>query len=98
MGTASDLDDQFFDFHLDNPQVYDELVRLAREAKTAGKHRIGMRMIWETARWHLWMKTKGRGDFLLDNNLHSRYARLIMACEPDLVGAFAVRSLRSNNA
>ncbi len=34
-------------------------------------------------------------DFKLNNNLHSRYARLIMASEPDLAEVFRTRGLRS---
>lgn len=94
---GTDLDDQFFDFHVDNPVVYDELVRLAREAQAAGKGRCGIRMLWEVARWNLWLKTDG-SVFKLDNNLHSRYARFIMACEPDLADMFVVRNLRSRDA
>lgn len=96
MATGSDLDDQFFDFHLDHPQVYDELVRLAREAKAAGKGRCGIRMLWEVARWNLWLQTDAP-DFKLNNNLHSRYARHIMASEPDLADMFATRHLRTND-
>ena len=89
----TDLDDRFFDFHLDNPHVYKELVRLARDAKAAGKGRLGIRMLWEVARWNLWLRSKSN-DYKLNNNLHSRYARLIMAMEPDLAGMFFTRNLR----
>ncbi len=92
----SDLDDQFFDFHCDNPQVYDELVRLAREAKVAGQDRCGIRMLWEVMRWNLTIRTR-TPDYKLNNSLHSRYARFIMACEPDLADMFAVRSLRNRD-
>ena len=89
----SDLDDRFLDFHCDNPQVYDELVRLAHEAKSAGKGRCGIRMLWEGARWNLWLRTDAP-EYKLNNNLHSRYARYIMARELDLADMFTVRTLR----
>lgn len=88
------LDERFTDFHRLNPHVYTELVKLARKAKKAGKRTIGIRMIWETTRWNLWLRTKGDADYKLNNNLHSRYARLIMAQESDLVGIFNTRSRR----
>jgi hypothetical protein len=40
------------------------------------------------------MKTVG-DDFKLNNNYHSRYARLIMEREPGLDGFFETRGLRS---
>lgn len=95
MLAGTDLDDQFFDFHLDHPEVYDVLVRLAREAVNRGKKRIGMKMIWEVARWTIWLETADP-DFKLNNNYHSRYARLIMNLESDLNGVFEIRKLRKN--
>jgi len=85
--------EKFIDFHIDHPQVYDELVRLAREAKAAGKGRIGIRMLWEVARWNLWLGTSA-AEYKLNNNYHSRYARFIMHAESDLAGIFAIRELK----
>ena len=78
-------------FHRANPQVYSELVRLAREAKAAGYERIGIRMCWEVARWNLALRTSGSDGFKLNNNLSAQYARLIMRQERDLAGIFEIR-------
>lgn len=86
---------RFWTFHQDHPQVYETLVRLAREAKAAGKERIGLRMIWETMRWQLSMQTVDPDGFKANNNLTSRYARLIAQQEPDLAEMFETRRLRS---
>jgi hypothetical protein len=91
MNMHSELQSRFEEFHKDNPHVYEELVRLAREASTNGHKRIGIRMIWEVLRWNLTMKTLNAGDFKLNNNYHSRYARLVMEREPDLAGVFETR-------
>jgi hypothetical protein len=90
----SELDEQFAEFHLANPHVYGKLVALAREAKGKGK-KPGIKMLFEIARWFFWMGTIGGEGFSLNNNFHSRYARLIMRQERDLEGFFNLRELRT---
>ena len=89
------IDRRFQEFHVRNPRVYETLVKLAREAKAEGRHRIGIKMLWEVVRWNLSRDLPYDEPFKLPNDYHSRYARLIMAQEPDLAGIFAVRELRS---
>lgn len=91
----SDLQADFERFHRDNPRVYEELVRLARQA-VAGRRlaRVGIGMLWEVLRWHFWLQTTDV-EFKLNNNHRSRYARLIMDSEPDLRGVFETRGLKS---
>ncbi len=86
---------EFLAFHQANPAVYDELVKLARQAKAKGREKIGIGMLWEVLRWHFWLETKGDEEFKLNNNHRSRYARLIMGLEADLAGVFQTRELRS---
>lgn len=85
---------KFWTFHHENPQVYDELTRLARKARSQGRHRLGIRMLWEVTRWNLTIETTSN-DFKLNDHYHSRYARLIMKREPDLSGVFELRELKS---
>lgn len=85
---------EFSEFHQNNPHVYNELVRLAR-GYVARKRKAGIGHLWEVMRWSLSMKVDDeREDFKLNNNYRSRYARLIMAMEPDLAGFFDTRELR----
>lgn len=89
-------EERFLAFHRDNPDVYQSLVDLARQAMRRGKTRVGMKMIWEVVRWDRFMLTEdSSSEFKLNNNYHSRYARLIMQQESDLVGIFEIRGLRS---
>ncbi|MGI0148620.1 MAG: hypothetical protein ACREDF_03695 [Thermoplasmata archaeon] len=84
----------FEEFHALNPHVYDTLVRLAR--RYAEKHRkAGIGHLWEVMRWQMFVETTGDEEFRLNNNWKSRYARLIMAREPDLDGLFEIRELRA---
>jgi hypothetical protein len=82
--------DRFAAFHAANPDVYAELVRLARYARAAGRQRVGMKELWEVARWHLRLRTRADG-YALNNDFTALYARLIQDQEPDLAGLFETR-------
>jgi len=89
------FDERFAEFHQQNPHVYQELVRLARQAKSVGIQKLGIRMLWEVMRWNFLLRTeRAEGDFKLNDHLHSRYARLLNQ-EPDLRGSFEFRELKS---
>ncbi len=90
----SAIDDDFRQFHAENPKVYDLLVQFTRMAKDSGRQRFGIRMIWERLRWYVMIETTD-ADYKLNDHYHSRYARLIMDQEPDLAGFFETRELRS---
>lgn len=88
------IDRDFERFHADNPQVYEQLVRLCRLAERRGRDRIGIGMLWERLRWEFYMSTTG-DLWKLNNNYRSRYARKLMAEFPEFEGLFETRVLRS---
>jgi hypothetical protein len=55
---------------------------------------MGIKMLWEVARWNRFLRTNDE-KYKLNNNYHSRYARLIMQKEPGLAGIFDTRELKS---
>lgn len=77
-----------------NPDVYTEIVRLARQAKDAGRNRCGMKELWEVARWHLKLKTRG-DERRLNNDFCAPAVRLIQEREPDLAHLFETRRRRT---
>lgn len=85
--------DEFYAFHKDNPLLYEALVRFAREAKSAGIPKCGIRLLWERARWFFSIEVKrAPGDtFRLNDWYKEYYARLIMKTESDLRDFFEVR-------
>lgn len=85
---------RFREFHRDNPEVYEELMVLVRQALARGRKKIGIKMLWEVVRWNRFLRTTDE-KYKLNNNYHSRYARLIMDNEPGLVGIFETRELKS---
>lgn len=83
---------RFEEFHEANPKVYAVLVRLAREwVQRTGSHHLGIKTLYERARWEIAMATNDP-EFKLNNNYTAYYARLIMAEHPDLAGMFDLRS------
>jgi hypothetical protein len=90
------IEQQFVAFHKANPHVYESLCRLAREAKARGASKLGIKQLWEVMRWEMGIFT-AEADYRLNNNYHSRYARLMMRDEDDLVDAFDTRVLRTES-
>jgi hypothetical protein len=77
-------------FHFRNPQVYNILKNLAFRYLKAGR-RAGIKHLWEVMRWEMFVQTKDEGEFKLNNNYASRYARLLMKQETALQGFFDTR-------
>ncbi len=88
------IGERFLRFHAANPKVYETLVRLARQAKSRGRSKVGMKMLFEVVRWEFFLSTEG-DDFKLNNVFTSRYARLVMAQEKDLHNLFDTRELQT---
>lgn len=78
-------------FHAANPDVYRELVVLARLAQARGRRRYGIKALFEVLRWAR-AATNSADEFKLNNNLAPYYARQIMENEPALAGFFELRS------
>jgi len=88
------LDEAFERFHEANPHIYRRLRDLAISARRAGNDRVGIKALFERLRWDYMIASRG-DEFKLNNNYHSRYARLLMQREAELDGIFEVRELRS---
>lgn len=81
---------RFEEFHRDNPEVYLELLKLARRARREGMERVSIKMLYEVVRWHRLLATTDR-EFKLNNNWHASYARKLMAEHVELAGLFETR-------
>ena len=96
MSHAYAIEERFLKFHTENPDVYTQLVALARQAKAKGAKKIGIKMLWEVLRWNRFMASSD-GKFKLNNSYHSRYARLIITSEPEFQGFFELRELSTEH-
>jgi hypothetical protein len=90
------IDQRFRDFHGNNPAVYTELVRMARQMQSRGYQKIGIELVFAAYRWNQMLHTSAdEYNYKLNNNFTSRYARLIMTQEEDLADFFHTRTLRT---
>ena len=96
LSLAPGIQSRFEAFHRANPHVYRHLVWLARQHLRAGVKRLSIDYLYHVVRWRMFLKTRGRELFKLNDHFTSRYARLIEEREPDLRGLFHNRHLRSN--
>ena len=92
---GASIDERFEVFHKANPHVYAELARLARRLTKKGHKRLGIGMLWEVLRYSAMATQDPTGNFKLNNDYRSRYARMIMDRESDLADVFEVRKLQS---
>lgn len=89
--------DKFEEFHRLNPQVYTALESMTREMVNRGRHKIGIKMLFEVLRWNYYMKTDDpNSDFKINNNYAPYYSRLIIANNPTWEKVFELREIRSN--
>lgn len=88
--------ERFEDFHEAHPEVFRFLVNTCYELQRKGFKHYGIKGLWERARWHFQVEKDLGEEFKLNNNYHSRYARLIISEYPDLDGFFELRELRSS--
>lgn len=68
-------------FHTSNPHIFEAFYAAALDLKRQGRKRYGAKAIYEHMRFHQGLSTSG-GDFKLDNNFTSRYARLLLTTYP----------------
>lgn len=82
--------------HEANPWLYRRIVQLARDLSASGRRHISMRDLFGVLRfeWHIAIHDPN-SKWMLNNDYTSRYVRLIEANEPDLVGVFEKRELKS---
>lgn len=90
------IQESFQQFHERNGWVYSNFVAMARDLVAHGQTRFGMKMLGEVLRWSYYRATSDENStFKINNSYLSRYARLIEAQEPDLVGVFETRQLKA---
>lgn len=86
---------EFENFHAANPQVLDELEDLALKWFRAGHNKVAIGMLWEVLRWRRGLLLIGVGDYKLNNNYRSRYARLLLNMHPEWITSIETRELRA---
>ena len=89
--------EKFEQFHAANPGVYNHLLSLARDfKKRVPGQKLGFRMLWEVMRWNNFMRVRREDEESYKFNDHycPRYARMLMAENPELEGLFELRAIK----
>lgn len=79
-----------------NPVLVEWLESRALELRRSGRDRYSIKKLFEEARWNTDLRER-LGEFKLNNNWHSRAARLLMERRRELVGFFETRRLAPLN-
>ena len=85
------IEREFKDFHAEHPEVYGQLVRLARTWQVNGSAKLGIATLFEVLRWNSHLNPAKDSGYKLNNNYRALYARLIMKQEQDLANLFEIR-------
>lgn len=86
---------RFERFHRDHPGVYDLFRQFAGEMKRAGHEHYSADAILHRIRWHHDVNPSRHGGFKINDHFVSRYARLLMASDPEFRGFFELRELKT---
>lgn len=88
---------EFKIFHRNNPHVYREIKELATKVISRGRTHYGIGMLWEVARWEIWIRTRSNveaEDFKMPNNFRAHYARMWLRDHPQHAGHYKPEDLQ----
>ena len=86
---------QFEEHRHEHPEIYRELLVLARKAKGMGYRKFGIDRLFSVLRWERGPRDPDAKGFKLDNDMRAYYARALMEENEELRGFFRTRHLRS---
>lgn len=93
------IQERFDKFHRDNPEVYELFKRFSWELVRSGRLRYSADAIIHRIRWHYAVNVdyQKNGDFKMNNNFSSRYARKLIAESPSFDEFFETRELKEGS-
>lgn len=92
-GLESDLQERFWKFHLDNPQVYILFEKFTLQLIARGFKHYSADAVMHRVRWETSVETTG--DLWKINNDHTAYySRRFMANHPEYSGFFRTRTTK----
>lgn len=92
--TNCKIDRDFAKFHADNPIVWELFVKFTLQLIDAKFKHYSADAVLHRIRWTVDVEIKG-GEFKINNNHSSRYARLFHKTFPQYAGFFRMRGLKS---
>lgn len=102
--TSKSIQQAFTAYHKANPDVYENVKRLAFQAIDKGKQKVSFKLIINVLRWEIYLQTvepdppkvKGKAiHFRINDAYHSRYSRMFATDFPEHEPKIDFRELRS---
>jgi len=84
---------QWWEWHKENPHVYEMFERFALEAYNTGRENFSHWLIMNRIRWETAIVTTG-DDFKIRNDFIAYYARLFMVHHPQCRGFFRTKKMK----
>ena len=88
------IQQKFEDFDVAHPEVYTHFRHFANQIRTAGHTKYGAKTIIERIRWEMDLQVTD-GEFKINNNFISRYARKLINEDTSFEGFFNLREIRT---
>jgi hypothetical protein len=87
------LKEKWWEFHKQNPHVYELFEQFTFQAINAGFENYSANAVFERIRWHTDIETKSNGGFKLSNNHRAYYARYFHHLNPEYDGFFRTKAI-----
>lgn len=91
---ADCLKRKWWQFHNENPQVYELVEKFTFDVIKRGYDHYSINSIFERIRWHTDIETQDMGEFKLSNNHRAYYARYFMHLHPEHEGFFRTKATK----
>lgn len=90
------IDERFEIYDRENPEIYAEFCRLARQLRDRGYSHYGAKGIIEVLRYHRAVDSRPEDQYKLNDHFTSRYVRKLIEEDPSFGnGFFELRVLKS---
>lgn len=86
----------FKKYDSENPHIWNEFVKYAKQAKARGFKNYSVNGIFEIIRWHT--AVSGNDTFKINDRYRPDYARKMMETYPAFAGFFRVRQLKAKRS
>lgn len=94
MKARNSAQEEFWQYHNDNPGIYSWIKHFALQAIAAGHKHYAIASIVERVRWHTNIEM-GDDTFKINNTYRPHYARLFMSEYPEHAGFFRTRERKA---
>lgn len=82
----------FFKFHQERPELYDEIKSIAHRIMQKTNRSVSFSMIYETARFEVFIRDTNEEVFKMNNNYRAAYSRMLLREFPMYHGRIELRS------